>query len=88
MDKLIISLCGVRPKEIKVLAAPNPPTITISERQVILKPIASKVSRRAEGNGGVNSYVRTGVADIVFNSVSETSEFSENIWIGDYSMLR
>jgi hypothetical protein len=27
--------------------------------------------------------VRTGVAGVVFNSMSEGSEFSENIWIGD-----
>ena len=37
--------------------------------------------RRAEGNN--SGSVRTGVADVVFNSMSEGSEFTENIWIGD-----
>jgi hypothetical protein len=37
--------------------------------------------RRAEGNNGGSG--RTEVADVVFNSMSEGSEFTENIWIGD-----
>jgi hypothetical protein len=46
-----------------------------------LKTNCSKLIRRAEGNNGGS--VRTGVADVVFNSMSEGSEFTENIWIGD-----
>ena len=42
-----------------------------------------KKNRRAERNGGGNDYGKTRAADDVFNSVSETSESSENIWIGD-----
>ena len=45
------------------------------------------LNRRNEANGKDNNNVRTGVAgtnaDVVFNSVSENSEFSENILIGD-----
>jgi hypothetical protein len=46
-----------------------------------LKTNCFKLIRRAEGNSGGS--VRTGVADVVFNSMSEGSEFTENIWIGD-----
>jgi gag-polypeptide of LTR copia-type/Zinc knuckle len=46
-----------------------------------LKTNCFKLIRRAEGNNGGS--VRTGVADVVFNSMSEGSEFTENIWIGD-----
>jgi hypothetical protein len=45
------------------------------------------LNRRNEANGNVNNNVWTGVVgtatNFVFDPVSENSEFSENIWIGD-----
>ena len=60
---------------------PQPPFCTYCKKAGHVKSNCFKLNRRAEGNGGVN--VRTGVADVVFNLKSESSEFSENIWIAD-----
>ena len=81
---------------------PQPLYYSYCKKTGHIKVNCFKKNRRSERNGGGNDYGRTRAADDVFNSVSETSESSENIWIGDsgtsyatnttviraYSMLR
>ena len=66
---------------------PHPPYSVYSKKSGHDKANCFILNRRNEANGNGNNNVRIGVAGttavVVFNSVSENSEFSENIWIGD-----
>ena len=66
---------------------PQPPYCVYCRKSGHVKANCFILNRRNEANGNGNNNVRNGVAgttaDVVFNSVSENSEFSKNIWIGD-----
>ena len=66
---------------------PQPPYCVYCRKSGHVKANCFILNKRNEANGNGNNNVRNGVAgttaDVVFNSVSENSEFSKNIWIGD-----
>ena len=86
MDTLVIIVCSFRPRGVtvfeKMLEAPNPSIIRY-RKTGHHKANYFKLVRRIEGNGNGNDNVRTGVAAVTFNLVSQISEASEIIWFND-----